>query len=499
MRVKQTLSLLLALLITGSICLSGCGGGKTETASETDTAVQPETVKEDRWLDDLPDQMDLDGRTMRFLVQTAENASNEVLVEDMNGEVINDAVFTRNSNLEERLNASMSQELITSGGFDTATRQLTELVLAGSDDFDLFCSNSFTTVLLAVDGILTELTQLQYLDLTKEYWAQGFNETASIAGKQYICTGPMALGFYRYLMVGMFNKSMFERYNVEYPYDTVLAGGWTLDVQNELAEKFYVDTNGDGARDAGDTYGFYTRANTDTSINDGYWASVNLRTISKDENGYYKYDVNLEDFVNGIDKLLVLMNGSGSYSKAENIVNVVYDEGVYGKFVEGGTAMINAHMNMVESAFLRSMEDDYGVLPLPKTDENQEEYCSLAQDQFLVYAIPASVNPGGLEDIGMFLEAYASESFNVVRPAYYETALTAKYMNDPESAAMLDMIADSMYIDPAILYMNYFNLNVGTLRNILGQGQNTIASQIASVEQAMITAVEKLNAAYSDN
>jgi len=64
---------------------------------------------------------------------------------------------------------------------------------------------------------------------------------------------------------------------------------------------------------------------------------------------------------------------------------------------------------------------------------------------------------------------------------------------------MLDMIADSMYIDPAILYMNYFNLNVGTLRNILGQGQNTIASQIASVEQAMITAVEKLNAAYSDN
>ena len=491
MKMKRTLSLLLALLLAESMCLAGCGGSGSETAAETDAAVQTETETEDPWLDDLPDTMDLGGRTMRFLVQTEDFATNEVLVEDMTGEVINDAVFTRNSNVSERMNAAIEQELITTGGFDAATKQLTNLVTAGSDDFDLFCSNSYNTALLALNGILTELTQLQHLDLTKEYWSQGFNETASVGGKQYICTGPMALGFYRYLMVGLFNKTMFDQYTVEYPYETVLSGGWTLDAQNKLAEMFYVDTNGDGARDADDIYGFYTRANNDTSINDGYWASVDLRTISKDENGYYVYDVNQEKFVNGLDNLLVLMKGSGSFTNAAN------DEAIYKKLAESGAAMINARLHKVEDEILRDMEADYGVLPLPKADENQAEYYSLAQDQFLVYAIPLSVAADGLEDIGMFLEAYASESFNVVRPAYYETALTAKYMNDAESAAMLDLVADSMYIDPAILYLSYFNLNVGTLRNILKQGENTIASQIASTQKNMETSVEKLNEAYT--
>ncbi len=497
MKTKQILSLLLAALLTCGSCLIGCSDSTAEASdtptvsANTEEAVTPEeTEPEDPWLDDLPDTMDLDGRTMRIMVRTEDFASNEIAVDEMTGEVINDAVFTRNSNVCERLNVSIEQELTRGGADNSASQALTNLVTAGSDDFDLFCSNSYTTVLLAVNGILTELTQLEHLDLTKEYWSQGFNETASIGGKQYVCTGPMALGFYRYLMVGFFNKSMFDRFGVEYPYDTVLEGGWTLEAQNALAQVFYTDTNGDGTRDADDTYGFYTRANNDTSINDGYWGSLNLRTISKDENGYYVYDINQENFVNGLDNLLALMQGDGSFSNADN------DTAIHQKFSEGTAAMCNARLHVVEDDKLRNMEDDYGVLPLPKADENQENYYSLAQDQFLVYAIPLSVQQAGLEDIGMFLEAFASESFNVVRPAYYEIALTSKYMNDAESAAMLDLVANNMYIDPAILYLSYFNLNVGTLRNILKAGENTIASTIASNQKVMAKTVDRLNKSY---
>ncbi len=495
MKNRQFLSALLASLLLCNGCLTGCGGNTEETTaapavSSPEAETPAETEPEDPWPDDLPEKMDLDGRTMRIMVRTEDFASNEIAVEEMTGEVINDAVFTRNSNVCDRLNVNIEQELTRGGADNSASQALTNLVTAGSDDFDLFCSNSYTTVLLAVNGILTELTQLEYLDLTKEYWSQGFNETAAIGGKQYICTGPMALGFYRYLMVGLFNKSLFDRFGVEYPYDTVLEGGWTLEAQNALAQVFYTDTNGDGTRDADDTYGFYTRASNDTSINDGYWGSLNLRTISKDENGYYVYDINQENFVNGLDNLLALMTGDGSFSNAAN------DTAIHQKFSEGTVAMCNARLHVVEDDKLRSMEDDYGVLPLPKADENQENYYSLAQDQFLVYAIPLSVQQTGLEDIGMFLEAFASESYKVVRPAYYEIALTSKYMNDAESAAMLDLVANNMYIDPAILYLSYFNLNVGTLRNILKAGENTIASTIASNQKVMAKTVDKLNKSY---
>lgn len=497
MKSRQILSALLASLLLCNGCLTGCSESTSETAdtstvsADIEAAVTPEeTEPEDPWLDDLPDSMDLDGRTMRFLVRTEDFAANEIAVDEMNGEVINDAVFSRNSNVCERLNVSIEQSLTRGGADNSASTELTNLVTAGSDDFDLFCSNAYTTILLAVNGILTELNQLEYLDLSKEYWSQGFNETASIGKSQYVCTGPMALGFYRYLMVGLFNKSMFDTFGVEYPYSTVLEGGWTLEAQNTLAQGFYTDTNGDGERDADDTYGFYTRASNDTSINDGYWGSLNLRTITKDENNYYVYDINQENFVNGLDNLLALMKGDGSFSNAAN------DTAIHQKFSEGTVAMCNARLHVVEDDKLRNMEDDYGVLPLPKADESQENYYSLAQDQFLVYAIPLSVQPSGLEDIGMFLEAFASESYKVVRPAYYEIALTAKYMNDAESAAMLDMISNNMYIDPAILYLSYFTLNVGTLRNILKAGENTIASTIASYQKVMAKTVDKLNKSY---
>lgn len=489
--MHKKVCLFLAILLTASACIS-CSTQKAETI-DTSVSISEnadiETTEETKQ-DHLPDNMDLQGRTMCFLAQTEDFATNEILVEELTGEGINDAVFMRNSNVCQRLNVSIEQELISSGAHNEATKKLTNLVSAGSDDFDLFCSNVGHTSSAAANGMFNELTKLTYLELTQPYWSQGFNMNASIGGKQYICTGPMALGFYRYLMVGLFNKSMFDRYGIAYPYETVLAGTWTMEVQNALAEQFYVDTNGDNKQDETDTYGFYTRANTDTAINDGYWASLNLRAITKDEKDAYVYNIDIENFVNGLDKVLILINGNGTYKNSTN------DDAIYKHFAEGKAAMINARLHKVEENVLREMEDEYGILPLPKADETQDSYYSLAQDQFLVYGIPLSVDVSGLEDIGMFLEAYASESYKVVQPAYYETALTSKYINDQESVAMLDIIVENLYIEPTIMYISSFSFNVMTMREILRDGENTIASKIAANQSAMNKAVEELNAFY---
>ena len=83
-----------------------------------------------------------------------------------------------------------------------------------------------------------------------------------------------------------------------------------------------------------------------------------------------------------------------------------------------------------------------------------------------------------------------------MKPAYYEIALTAKYVNDEESSAMLDIITNNVYVDPAILYLSIMNFNVMTLRDILGSGQNTSASRIASMQKQFQTNLDKINEAY---
>ena len=95
-----------------------------------------------------------------------------------------------------------------------------------------------------------------------------------------------------------------------------------------------------------------------------------------------------------------------------------------------------------------------------------------------------------------FIEAYASESYATVRPAYYEIALTQKYMNDEESVRMLDIVTNSMLVDPAILYLVMSPVNIYFLREIINKGTNTAASDFAKKEKSFIKFIDKVNKAY---
>ncbi len=490
MKNNKWLCLFLAMVLSGSALLS-CGGGNAETTADTTPAETTpiETETEDPWLDDLPNDLDLGGREVNILSRV-ETDKNEFVVEELTGDVINDAIFNRNLGLENRLNVKVANTDIQ-GNDRAGTAELEKAVVSGSTDYDIFCSNSFNTAVSGFNGHLLNLTTMQYVDLSKAYWSQGLNEAASVGGKQFFASGPMSLGFYRYMMVSMFNKDLFIEAGLDFPYQAVLDGKWTLDYQNELAEQFYVDLNGNGTKDKDDRFGYVTRMKNDTSINDGYWGSLGLRTVSKDAEGYYVYDIDEETFVNGMDALLRLMNGGGTAQMCDN------DDDIYKRFNEGLSAMTVARLHVVEEGRFREMEYEYGIIPMPKASEAQSDYYSYDQDQFLVYGIPKSVPVEEAENMGMFLEAYASESYNTIKPAYYETALTVKYVNDAESAAMLDMIVEGMTIDPANLYLGMITFNAPTfLRGILVKNENTAASMIASSKESVQTNIEKINEAY---
>ncbi|MBE6616106.1 MAG: hypothetical protein E7631_12480 [Ruminococcaceae bacterium] len=496
--MKKLLCILLAALLASSVFVS-CGESAAETDVTETSPAQTEPVEtEPRLLDDLPDGIDLGGWNVNVLSGAhPEVCGDEICVEELNGDVINDAVYNRNLAVEKRLNVKITDYVIRaeSGDFShpdyAASEAITTLVTSGDTTYNLYTSNSYTTAALGYNHMLHNLREVKNLDLTKPYWAQYINETATVNGQQYLCTGPMSLGFFRFNTAMVFNKRLFSDNSLDYPYQTVLDGKWTLDTVNTLAEQIYVDTNGNGVLEVGeDTVGYSTRAYPDSGNIDGFWGSCNLRTISKDENDFYVYDVNVEHFVSVVDGLLALLNGEGSEGMAGN-------DGVFqSAFQEGKQGMMNITLNWLESGMAREMDDEYGVVPNPKLNTEQDNYYTLAQDQFLVYAIPLSVAASDLPNLGIFMEAFAAESYATVKPAYYEIALTAKYVNDQDSAAMLDIITNNVYVDPAILYLSIMNFNVMTLRDILGSGQNTAASRIASMQKQFQTNIDKINEAY---
>ena len=109
---------------------------------------------------------------------------------------------------------------------------------------------------------------------------------------------------------------------------------------------------------------------------------------------------------------------------------------------------INAPINAALE--LRVMEDDYSILPMPKWDEAQEEYITMADGNHNALAIPVTVQ--NLEAVGTITEALSAESYKIVFPAYYDVALKVKGTRDPESIKMLDRIVESSAFDFGYIY-----------------------------------------------
>lgn len=102
---KKSISLILAMLLT-SMYAASCGStsagnsGETSGQTQTDTTV-PEETKE---VAEIPDKK-YDGYQFRILGQTPATGStnDEIYAESETGDMLNDAVYQRNTMVEDKL------------------------------------------------------------------------------------------------------------------------------------------------------------------------------------------------------------------------------------------------------------------------------------------------------------------------------------------------------------------------------------------------------------
>jgi len=145
------------------------------------------------------------------------------------------------------------------------------------------------------------------------------------------------------------------------------------------------------------------------------------------------------------DKNNVLLAGSSQLSHLSN----PYNDGIFKVFREGRGLMFFEMIGTIPT--FRDMEDDFGLLPLPKFDENQKQYHSFTSYGWATsYSVP--VTSSDLARTGMVLEVMAGYSTDTLTPAVIDVSLKSKFARDEESAEMLQIIFDTKTYDLGVDY-----------------------------------------------
>ena len=506
--MKKTLSALLSLAMIACILLSAasCAQGNTPASTTAQPAQSSDAPSDETTVsaEELGFKSDLSGlnygdREISFLVCGKTHSADEFNSFESSGDIVDNAVFRRNTMVEHSIGIKMKVDVGDSSSDSYPGKIIQQHIKAGTHTYDIITLPGYVQTRFAVDGCFYNLIGIENLDLDKLYWTQGFNEIMSNGIQQYVASGAYSLSLIRNMYITIYNKEIFDARKLPDLYDIAMKGEWTVDKQLELIKDTWEDRNGNGERDAEDFYGFVS--GTYTSV-DPYWVSFNMPLLKVDKTTHeYSMEVDLDRMVSMLQKVidLIMYNddsynvGGTSDTDASRMTNII------DKFAAERCAMATTTIYHIENSLTNAgFDHDYGIVPIPKFNLDQPDYYTHSQDQLSVMAIVSSVDKEDLPMMGALMDQISYYSYQEVFPAYYETALSYRYLQNNQSKIMLDKIYKSLKIEGCFIFHDSFQI-LGQLRKMVsGQSQQANASSISSQTRSWNSKVKELNAQLAE-
>ena len=406
----------------------------------------------------------------------------DVVVDENLGDVtIVDAVQRRNDLIEQNFEVKIKR-VATGNTAGDLVNEVNSAIEKQDYTYDAFQISVENGLKQALKGTCVNFADADYIDLSSPWWDQGVINNLKLFGGTYIALGDINTVDNDGTWCVLFNKELLDTFGTtdKAMYEMVksgigVTGGWTTDAMVTIAKKSYrEDPNNTNKWDpsyvGNGTYGIYTQGEIATVL---IQASGNTPTVASDSMAGIVSNLKSQEFQDAIDQTFAFM-GNRSAADWYLDIDTVNDPGggdkwqtvARGGFMANKAAFFMCHIGTID--LIRDMKADFGIIPIPKLNDYQENYGNTIQyGNATCYIVPYRMDDYLIEKSCYVLEAlayYSSTEFDetgCLSYAFYTLCLQAKGTRDDDAWDMLDIIFDNRVFDLACA------LNLNSINNII--------------------------------
>ena len=434
-KFSKILSAMLALLLLFSMTLlfSSCGSEEEEVTPGADGTISTE--------EGLPplDVKNLGGKEMLMLWPEmhadGHYLHNELAVAESSGDVIDQAVMQRNTVVQSAYNVKITTQTMFIS--DVAKTVRNEYNGGTSTYSALACSiNNSNLIALQQEGGLADFNSLEYYDESQPWWNHDLMQDLSIANARYFASGDIIYSDDFYPYATFVNDKLSANSGITENYHELVKNKeWTLEKFHTLAAQAQ-DNQVDGDPNTWSTQDINGAVINENFAKAAYY-SAGKGMVAFDSKGYPVWQMDVAWTQPILEKLIGIIHNDKACFNAGQFDDHAIQE--LNLFTGGKALFLVEELIFAERITKADAAVGFTLLPYPLYDE-ESEYTTVLNDS-LVVCIP--VVCADKEDIGLVLSAMSRESVNTLTPAFFETVLTYRYMQNPESVETLEVILDS--------------------------------------------------------
>ncbi len=399
-------------------------------------------------------------------------------------DTMSEAVFVRNLAVEEKYSVVINTLEVSS-----PHKEIRTYISSGDVPFDLVLDRRSDMGSLAQEGCFYDFNDLEHVDFSQPYWDSNCAEGYEVAGKLFFMANDISVSNLAGARFFYFNKDLIKEYDLKHPYDLVEKNQWTLDNFLTLVDSVAVD-NGDGIWDGSDVYGLLSETGAGNGNIMHMLGGCDVRLTEKTTSGELTtnaYTDKTQTIMSKVATVLLESNSVLTYSEAKNGADTA---GFSNDYDFGRSLFANDHFlfvqgNMKVSEQFRDMTSDYGVVPNPKYDAAQESYYHKLDKYSLIWAIPKCNMD--YDRVGVIMEYWAYQSSNTVMPAYYETTIKTKRVQEETASQMIDIVKDTILYDLSEIYSTdiatalYNGYLTGNLSSTWASSQRIVSKKLEKI------------------
>ncbi|MBQ8818451.1 MAG: hypothetical protein IJZ83_07730 [Clostridia bacterium] len=426
--MKKLLSIFLAVLMLCGVFV-GCS---KETPEETEEAVSTVGSTETEGLV-AEDFGDAKGNPRDFMMLVRASRYRYLYAESDDADVVARASYERNITIEEMFNIALDITEVPDAAANWNT-----ILTASTGEFDLACFDYLYRV--EEMGVLLNILEMPELDLSDDYWYQGWNDVGTVNGQLYSVAGDASNEMVENMSTVFFNKKKAKENNLDV-YSIVDKGDWTLEQMRLISTK--VATGQDDGDATNDTFGVMFDLHSVRMAN----ACFGLVITEPTQNGYYRVvdDTNInERNFNIVLTFQDFVRNSGAVQYSGDTARARETD----TFTSGKSLFFASALLVGERMKSKVNGWEYGVIPYPKFEKTADYGATVYGCS--VFGVPKSVKDAHCSAVILNALNYFGSESNIA--AFYDKVVLGRVADSYDDQRMLELIRTRIKVDFAFIH-----------------------------------------------